>query len=38
MVKEVYRIKCILSGAKLAASLFPKAVMIIIAIGSIRGE
>jgi hypothetical protein len=37
VLKEVYRIKCILVGLKLAASLFPNAWFIIIAGGSIRG-
>ncbi|CAB3978558.1 trimeric intracellular cation channel type [Paramuricea clavata] len=37
VLKEVYRIKCILFGLKLAASLFPNAWFVIIAGGSIRG-
>ena len=37
LLKEVYRIKCILFGLKLAASLFPNAWFVIIAAGGIRG-
>ena len=36
-LKEVYRIKCIILGLNIAASLFPNGWFVIIAGGSIRG-
>ena len=38
VLKEVYRIKCILLGLNIAVSLFPNGWFVIIAAGSIRGR